>query len=133
MKYTRLPKEELESFENEFVEFLVINGITAEDWTKIKETESHIAEDLIDQFSDVIWAGVLRKIEYLSKIEEEIAYYFKCEPEDIHLIRVTQTEGKAIQELASKKYLKVRELELFEMIQNGCEISDSKSYDLLSH
>ncbi|NNJ56082.1 MAG: hypothetical protein HKP14_08115 [Bacteroidia bacterium] len=132
MKYKRLPKEELNNLEKEFIEFLVINGISAEDWIKIKDEEHETAEDLIDQFSDVVWEGVLRKTNYLVKLENQIAYYFKCDPDDIHLIRVTEVNGKAIQEVASKKYIKVRETEIFEMIENGCEISDSNSYEMLS-
>ena len=132
MKYKRLPKEELENLEKEFVEFLVVNGITAEDWIKIKANENEVAEELIGQFSDVIWEGVLRKTEYLSKLEEQIAYYFKFTPDKIHLIRITQQNGKAIQEEATKSYSKARELEIFEMIQSGCEITDSHSFEMLS-
>ena len=132
MKYKRLPKEELDSLESEFVEFLVVNGIIADDWETIKNQQKDVAEDLIDQFSDVIWEGVLRKARYLSKIEDKVAYYFKCDPEVIHLIRVTQQKEKAIQEHASKKYTKVREIEIYEMIENGCELADSSAFEMLS-
>ena len=36
VKYRALTHEELESMEKEFIDFLVLNGITGEDWEKLK-------------------------------------------------------------------------------------------------
>ena len=54
MKYTRIPSDELEKLEDEFVNFLVVNGITADDWVAIKENEPMNAAEIVDQFSDVV-------------------------------------------------------------------------------
>ncbi len=128
MKYSRLPEEELHNLEKEFIDFLVVNGITADDWVKLKEEDSEASEAIIDQFSDVIWEGVLRKTEYLEKKEEGIAYYFKCDETEIHLIRIIRNGDKMVKQVASKSYKKERESELFDMIQSGCEITDGVSY-----
>lgn len=63
MKYTRLPLQDLKDLEKEFVEFLVLNGIPADEWERLKKEENDKAEAIIDQFSDVVWEGVLRKVE----------------------------------------------------------------------
>ena len=124
MKYARLDKEELEKLSEDFINFLVVNGITAEDWEKIKITETDNANKIIDQFSDVVWEGALRKTKYLDKIENDVSYFFKCDEHIIHLCRISKHNGKSIVQTASKPFKKNREEELFEMISNGCEISD---------
>ena len=63
MKYTRLSLQDLKDLEKEFVEFLVLNGIPAEDWEELKKRDNDKVEQIIDQFSDVIWESVLRKTE----------------------------------------------------------------------
>ena len=65
MKYARLSLDDLKDLEKEFVDFLVLNGIVAEDWEKLKAEDIEAAEKIIDQFSDVIWESVLRKVEML--------------------------------------------------------------------
>lgn len=131
MKYSRLSAEQLTELEKEFVDFLVVNGIVAEDWIALKENEPLNADKIIDQFSDVVWEGTLRKLKYLNKIETNVAYYFKCDAEEIHLIRVLGTGDNAELHTASKKYIKVREEELFDMLQSGCEISKGREYESL--
>jgi hypothetical protein len=125
MKYNRLPVEELEKLEKEFVDFLVVNGIIAEEWEKIKGFDKQKADAIIDQFSDVIWEGVLRKAKYLEKKEEDTVYLFKCDEDQIHLKKVTDNELLT----ASKPYNFKREDEIFDMVQQGCEISDGTLYD----
>lgn len=61
MKYTRLSLNDLKDLEKEFIEFLIVNGIEAEEWEEMKKKEMGKVEKIIDQFSDVIWESVLRK------------------------------------------------------------------------
>ena len=131
MKYSRLPQEELEKLKDDFVDFLVVNGITADDWLSIKENEPINAERIIEQFSDVIWEGVLRKLEYLDKLENDCSYHFKCLNDKIELIRLLKQDNKIVRQMASKQYAKTRELELFDMITNGCVISDGANFESL--
>jgi hypothetical protein len=132
MKYTRIPTDELEKLEEEFVNFLVMNGIIADDWVAIKENEPLNADEIINQFSEVVWESILRSTKYLNKVEEESAYYFKCDTDKIYLIKVDKTEAAAEQFSTSKEYNKTRELELFEMLQNGCNISEGEKYEKLT-
>ena len=131
MKYARLPLEELNKLEEEFVKFLVVNGITADDWLSIKENEPLNADKIVDQFSDVVWEGVLRKVSYLDKIEPDVSYFFKCNETDIELIRTIKNGTSVTKQTAEKLYTKTRELELFEMITNGCRISQGENFEKL--
>tara|TARA_Y100000389_G_C17021937_1_gene299226 strand:- start:69 stop:470 length:402 start_codon:yes stop_codon:yes gene_type:complete len=126
MKYERISQEELEKMEKEFIDFLVINGITAADWVSIKENEPLNADKIINQFSDVVWESILRSTKYLDKIEENTFYFFKCDVDDIYLIMIDK--GNKTRKTTSKKYTKSREQEMFEMILSGCVISDGKNY-----
>ena len=132
MKYTRIPTDELEKLEEEFVNFLVMNGIIADEWVAIKENEPLNADEIINQFSEVVWESILRSTKYLNKVEEESAYYFKCDTDKIYLIKVDKTEAAAEQFSTSKEYNKTRELELFEMLQSGCTISEGEKYEKLT-
>ncbi|MFB1004589.1 MAG: DUF6495 family protein [Bacteroidia bacterium] len=132
MKYVRLSAEELQELEKEFINFLVVNGITATDWVAIKENEPLNADEIINQFSDVVWESILRSTKYLNKVEETTAYYFKCNTNDIALKKVTKGDNGAEMFTALKDYKKVREEEMFDMIQSGCTISDGKDYEVLN-
>lgn len=61
MKYTRLSLADLKDLETEFIEFLIVNGIEAKEWEELKKSDMAKVEKIVDQFSDVIWEGVLRK------------------------------------------------------------------------
>jgi len=131
LKYERLPLEELNKLEEEFVKFLVVNGITSDDWLSIKENEPLNADKIVDQFSDVVWEGVLRKVSYLDKIEQDVSYFFKCNKEEIELVRILSNEAKPVKQNANKRYTKQREVELFEMISSGCVISQGENFEKL--
>jgi len=71
MKYSRLSLQDLQDLETEFVEFLVLNGIPAEDWEELKKQDLDKVEQVIDHFSDVIWESVLRKTEIVEHRRKE--------------------------------------------------------------
>ncbi len=141
-KYRHLTKEELDALQKEFVEFLVVNGITADKWIAIKEHKKEIAEEIIEQFSDVVWEGILRKAKFLELRDPKELLAFQCLPKKLILmgmkvkdpdVDITTKNGFAKLKkdqvettfyTSEKKYFKKREEELFEMIQNGCEITD---------
>lgn len=127
MKYQPLTKEDLNKLEKEFIDFLVINGITAGDWSKLLKEDASAAEEIIHQFSDVVWEQTLRKTTYLVKRESDKVYCFYCADNEISLKLLDKGSNRLKQ--ATKPYSKVRELELFEMIQQGCEIDNEALYE----
>ena len=92
MKYRRLSKEQLEEMHKEFINFLATQSITAQEWKDIKENKPEVAEDEIDVFSDLVWEGVLSKIEYLENISALQMHLFHLKEKEMSLIgiRVSQ-------------------------------------------
>ena len=59
MKYRRLTLEELEPLENEFIDFLVVNGIIADDWRHLLAHDLEKSNQIIDAFSEVVFEGIM--------------------------------------------------------------------------
>lgn len=145
VKYRKLSSDELEEFENEFVKFLVINGITADEWVKIKTNHNEKANAIIDKFSDVIFESIIRKTEFLDFISSKSIKCFQCLKDEIVLVGIdapnesnidfTKNINETFEDLEvytnTKKYKKQRELELFDLINAGAQISKGELYKKL--
>ena len=149
--YRLLNLEELTELEKEFVEFLVLNGITAEDWVKMKEQDTAAADQIIELFSDVVFEGIMRKVSYLEYRAENFVHAFQCLSDKLVLVAMESEDDFAVNFLdpnfieaatinppekllvrtTSKPYSKTRERELFDMIQAGCNISDGGLFKAL--
>lgn len=151
VQFRRLTGEELKELEKEFVEFLVINGITADDWEKMKKEDKAKAERLVDLFSDVVFEGIFRKTRYLDFFSKNEILSFQCLDERIVLVGIEcknpdidLTEKGTITSFAAglpenikifqtnKPYAKKREVEMFEMTQKGASISNGELFKKLS-
>ncbi|NQY10419.1 MAG: hypothetical protein HRT71_13010 [Flavobacteriales bacterium] len=150
-KYRLLSTKELNEMESEFVEYLILNGIAADDWEKMKKDENEKAEKIVDLFSDVVLEGVMQKIEYLELREKTEIKTFQCLKDklvlvgmsapknsdadftDPNFIKNSMTSPIAGLEVytSDKKYTKDREQDIFEMINSGCSVSDGKLYKAL--
>lgn len=148
-RYRLLSKNELQELEKEFVEFLVLNGIVAEDWLKLKEQDIEKAEKMVELFSDVVLEGVLRKVQYLEYRDKTEIRCFQCLPDKIVLVGLSGdetsdfTDSEYLKEAlknppkgirvytSEKEYKTSREQELFEMTEAGCYISDGKLFKSL--
>lgn len=88
MKYRRLTQQQLEELQPEFVNFLATQSITGEEWKNLKEEKPTVAEDEIDVFSDLIWEGVLTKVNYLENVSAQHMHLFHCAKKEMKLISV---------------------------------------------
>tara|TARA_B110001452_G_scaffold98703_1_gene81701 strand:+ start:506 stop:976 length:471 start_codon:yes stop_codon:yes gene_type:complete len=86
MKYTRLTKEQFEELNQEFINFLATQSITANEWKEIKEQKPEVAEEELDIFSDLVWEGVLSKVDYLENIAPQHMYLFCAGETQLRLI-----------------------------------------------
>lgn len=84
--YRKLQVDELKALEHEFVKFLVVQGIEALDWEKIKIDSPEITETMLVSFSNMVFSDVLSRIRYLQKVEDD----------RIELIHAELTEWKMI-------------------------------------
>lgn len=156
MKYRRLTIQELEDMENEFVRFLVSNGVTADDWIKIKAEDAPQAEGLIQIFSDVVFEKVLENVKYIEHRSPGDIKTFKCLEDKIELlglkingtsdIDLTQSQpledmlaymksapAGSVQMYSAEKAYKDNnpKKEIFDMLENGAAISDGKIFEAL--
>ena len=147
-KYRNLTHEELESMEKEFIDFLVLNGITGEDWEKLKTGNPENAEGICEAFSDVVFTKILKQCRYSESHAAKYLVAIFCDNEVMHLQGLEAPEEmeidftnpmdfeklktsppKGIQRIKSqKKYSQERELEIWQMLNNGFFISDQKLY-----
>jgi hypothetical protein len=151
MTFRRLNTDELSALEKPFINFLVANTITGDDWAKMKTAEPERASKLVDIFSDFIFEERLRKVEFIQHHTPKELRLFKCEADKMQLIglqvaadsvvdftqasdlaKITEnTEGSQIYR-AEKKYTRGREREIFELLENGCRISEGGLFNILA-
>jgi len=143
MKYRRLTKEQFDELHQEFINFLATQSITAEEWSNIKSEKPHLVEEEMDIFSDLVWEGVLDKVEFLENIAPQHMYLFKVKEKTISLIGLklnstsidlTKKEGFAwlrenlmTDEVelfnAEKEIEGDKNLNIFELIEKGASIT----------
>ncbi len=148
MKYTRLTKEQLEELHQEFINFLATQSITADEWKAIKTNTPEAAEQELDVFSDLVWFGVLKKVDYLEHISPQQIHLFQCNEKSMRLIALkiendavdfTTKEGfnwlrdnllsDSIEFFnAKKEYSEDKYLDLFKMIQSGANITKGELF-----
>jgi hypothetical protein len=139
MKYARLTQEQLEELKEEFINFLATQSITASEWETIKTEKPEVAEEELDVFSDLIWEGVLNRVEYLENVSAQHMHLFHLTEKEMKLISVkvrnpeidlTTSEGFAwfkknwqsdyIDYLtASKAYSQDQNQDKFDLIRQG--------------
>ena len=71
MKYRYLTDDELSYFAEELKQFLIVNGIYNDEWTKINQENPDKARDLVGIFSDQILEKVYSNIHFLENRSEE--------------------------------------------------------------
>ena len=153
MKYKRLTTEELHQLEKEFVNFLASAQITGSDWEKMKRSEIEKAEELIDVFSDVVYDKIMSKVKYVDYRDKKSLNIYNCSEDKIILIGIRVKEHSSLDLTdkdvftqwninnntgavnvvkSEKKYVKERGVEVFELLQSGCLITDDSLFNLLN-
>lgn len=146
-KYRLLTIEELKALEKEFVDYLVANGIPADEWEKIKVKDPDAADRIVDLFSDVIMEGVLRKTKYVEHYTKNRVLTFFFDESEVTMISMSCdnidtdfTNQDYIAFAASdppdnlkmgkqtKSYIKERSEEIWDLIEQGCTVSEGKLY-----
>ncbi|WP_282032250.1 DUF6495 family protein [Winogradskyella eximia] len=148
MKYSRLTKEQFEELHQEFINFLATQSITADEWEDIKKNKPEIAEQELDVFSDLVWLGVLGKVEFLEHISPQQIHLFQCNEKSMRLIAL-RIDNKAVDFTtkegfnwlrdnllsdsveffnAKKEYSEDKHLDIFKMIQSGANITKGELF-----
>lgn len=148
MRYRVLSNEEMEGLKDEFIKFLVVNGLDADMWQEMKINQIDKAEGILISFSDFILENVLNKIQYMDFSDTHNILAFQCNKDSIVLIGLESEEqyenqDDMLQGLLSKPntfkvykeektYHPDRNTELFKMAESGARITDSQIFDYLN-
>ncbi len=157
MKYRRLSLDELKELEKEFTQFLAAQSIEANDWDQMKQENPDRVEELIGEFSDIVFDKVLGKIEYLEHRSAKELKIFHFNDDHIELAGLTVdpsnetidlTNQQVIDQLAKdfesmanegdvkiftseKPYSKEKKEEIFELSESGCYVVDGSLFKTL--
>ena len=151
MKYTQLTKEQFEELNVEFAVFLAAQSIDAKQWNKIKKESPDLAGKELNVFSDFVWEKVLNKANYIEHFSKDTINLFKCNEKKIDRIVVKinkkginlledsdfnwfldNSKDPSIEYLKGEKpYNKERNIEIFELIQQGGVVSQGKLFEAI--
>ena len=157
-KFRLLTIEELKELEKEFVEYLILVGIAADDWVKLKDEEPEKAENIVHLFSDVVFGKIMRKTQFLEQRKTEELKVLQCLKDRFVVIGLNASKihaspsGAHETNLLDSEYLKKamqippsnlevytteipynlsREEDIFNLTKEGFSISDGKLFKTL--
>lgn len=146
-----LTEEELEVLAEDLKHFLIVNGVHDEEWRAMNVSDVPKATRLVELFSDTVLKKVYEKIQYIEHRSESSCLVFKLEKDKIELISLNRKPASKV-ELSTpasihaalvntpeqltlfkseKQYTKTRELEIHEMVEQGCSNSTKEFWELL--
>lgn len=146
-KYRLLSDKELQHFEEELKQFLILNHVYTEEWKQINQSNPEKALELVGLFSDQVLQRVYENMHFLEKKTKDacFVFHFKKEAIDLKIIQSDKNESldlstpeslhHAMQNYlddlsfykSSKKYTETREQEIHQLIEQGA-IPSSKVF-----
>ncbi|MDG1333340.1 MAG: DUF6495 family protein [Crocinitomicaceae bacterium] len=146
MKYRMLTPEEMEIFDEDFKHFAVANGVSNEEWLEMNTSNKELATQLVGLFSDTVLQKVYEKLKFIEHRSPSSCLVFKLNDSEIDLIslnaksdKVDLSSAESIHDAlvnnaselsifrSNKKYSKVREEEIHEMLSQGC-VNSSEAF-----
>lgn len=153
LKYRRLTDKELTQLERKFVDFLILNGIVADEWARMKTQEPKKALQMVDIFSNMVFETTLKKIEYLRHISPSDLCNVRVTDNNVEIIglnattpKVDLTNPKHINKIfdgdeatleyiviykAESKHKVSRERTVFELMESGYLVCDDQFFNYL--
>jgi hypothetical protein len=153
MKFRRLTDEELALFEQDLIQFLIVNHVYKEEWAALNAAQPEKAEELIQLFSDHVLQIVYEKVQFLELRTLDSCFVFHCQQEHLELIAIQKKEATdptvdlstpesihdALQHHSEqltffrhrKDYSLERESEIHQLITQGCVNSSQEFWDAL--
>jgi hypothetical protein len=152
MKYRLLTTEELELIENDLKQFLVVNHVYKEEWEEINKSNPKLATELVELFSDQVLQIVYEKVKFLEHRSVDSCFVFQCHPEKLELIAIQKKNAESTVDLSTpesihdaltnfpkeltffrteKPYADPRELEIHNMLEQGCVNSTASFWEAL--
>ena len=156
-KFRRLRRDELEEVKGQFIKYLAVNGIDAKSWQEMKEKEPGTADGHILQFSQIVYSGVIEKVNYLVHRRPNDLRTYKTDANKIYMrgilldgetsIDFTKTdlspddmfarlkEEKVTPKIysAERDYIPIgRDQDIFTIMEGGALIDDGELFETLA-
>lgn len=155
-KFRRLRRDELEEVRPQFVKFLAVNGIDGPSWESIKINDPARTDQLLLQFSQMVFSGVIEKVEYLMQRSKRDLRTYHCLPEkivmnglmiegttDLDLSNTEVSPDQMMQQLkmsgatvklysGERAYRGERDQDIFLLMEQGALISDGNMFNILN-
>lgn len=141
-----LTDEELPLFEEDLKHFLIVHGVHGEEWETMNKEHPEEARKLVGLFSDTVLQKVYEKLKCIEHRTTNSCMVFRLNPESIEMISIngkndlvdlSTPEGihdalvNNPAELTffrnTKAYTKNREVEIHEMLEQGC-VNSSEAF-----
>ena len=149
MKYRMLTSEEMEIFDEDFKHFCVANGVSNEAWIEMNQSKQEVAKQLVELFSDTVLQKVYEKVRFIEHRSRQACLVFHLQKGSIELISINATNdavdlstpesihqslknyaGQLSMFQSTKSYTKEREIEIHEMLEQGC-VNSSEAFWML--
>ncbi|MDB4268994.1 DUF6495 family protein [Flavobacteriaceae bacterium] len=88
MKYHRLTDSQFIEMHHEFAIFLASNSIDKTKWDRIKETELHTVDLLLDGFSDLVWEKILTQCSNFEFATKDQLFLFNTRLDEVETLIV---------------------------------------------
>ncbi|TAH24795.1 MAG: hypothetical protein EAZ07_08755 [Cytophagales bacterium] len=148
-RFRTLTLDELKNLEKEFIQFLIVQGISADHWEKIKINAPQDSILLIDNFSDFVFESVFSKELYIELRHKNMLQVFHAQlnemsevclqdlnPEanffdDNWLNQITKPTENTLEKYTRTISYQNRALELFIITEQGGKIVNHELFDFL--
>ncbi len=145
--YRKLHRNELEALESEFVKFLVVQGIEASEWEKLKIVAPEKAEALVIVFSNMVFTDILNRIKCLQKLGKNRLELINTELPEWQMIAIAWNDSQipdfssletwmnrddVVIHTGKKKIERPVDQELFLYLENNYTPSDGVLYASIS-
>lgn len=151
MKYRFLTNNELDLLEDDFHDFLHMEGIPAKEWKEYHKDSPEDAKQLLAKFSEKVFLKVLEDVEYLEHRSAKSLRLFECQKDKMIMIgldidqesKLDFTDPKSFPHpLENQKAMKtfqlereyelLREDEIYHLMECGCYVVDGEVFNQIS-
>jgi len=151
MRYHKLSEAQFHEMYEEFAIFLATQGINKQAWDLIKHEEPNRIENLLCDFSDLVWDKVISKCSYLEFTTPEQIFLFQTNADRVEALIIKidptladlstvagfekilgQLESNQVEILrASKTYQPSRNEFIYDYLKKGAVLSEGQRFNLL--
>ncbi|MEL6357918.1 MAG: DUF6495 family protein, partial [Bacteroidota bacterium] len=149
-------RDELEEIKPQFIKFLALNGYDSSSWEKVKQDDLTQANQLIDQFSQIVFSGVIDRMEYLIQRSNKDIRTYHCLPGKIRMLgllvegetnldlrqvdlpaqemmKQVRQSGAAVKLYSGERAYRAgdRQRDVFLLMEQGALISDGELFSIL--